>query len=351
MTLRRCIVAVLVLAAAVLATPTRAGNSMESQVFSMINGERSKPLIEHAGLLQAARAHSQEMAMSGGLNHDGADERVANAQPDPPEANGAPDDGFAPAAWCENVTYSTGFPESQVAQKLYQQWRNSAPHQACMTNSSKNVGAVGIYYDGSTWWATFIAEVDSTPPGGARPAAAPAAAPKSQATPAARAPVSGPAASQAPASGQPASAEPAGILPSSVSTPVQKTAPGQAANASAAPTRTAQEVSLPSPQRFTVSVHPMTALRTWRHSRHVAEDVMRWAAIVALEVLFLIAMRGARVWWSQRYPKMRRVATSAPSRSTRSFSQEMSSAMVRKPAAVSKPQSVPARTLVGSPTA
>src|SRR5438445_147581 len=109
--------------------------------------------IEDALERVAARQHSQEMAMSGGLNHDGADERVANAAPDPPQGSGPPDAGFAPAAWCENVTYSTGFPESQVATKLYQQWRNSAPHQACMTNSSKNVGAVGIYYDGSTWWA------------------------------------------------------------------------------------------------------------------------------------------------------------------------------------------------------
>jgi hypothetical protein len=145
----------------------------------MINGSRSSALIHHSGLAAAARAHSQSMAMSGGLHHDGADARVANAPPDPAEGNGAPDDGFATAAWCENVTYSTGFPEAQVARKLYEQWRRSASHQRCMTNPGKNVGAVGVYYDGSTWWATFIAEVDRTPPGG-RPASQPAARPAPQ---------------------------------------------------------------------------------------------------------------------------------------------------------------------------
>jgi hypothetical protein len=133
-----------------------AGDAMESKVFGYINGERSKPLIEHPGLLSAARQHSQEMASRGGLDHDGADARANGADPD-----------FEPASWCENVTYSTGFPESEVAQRLYEQWRRSAPHQRCMTNEEKNVGAVGIYFDGSTWWATFIAEVDRTPPGGA----------------------------------------------------------------------------------------------------------------------------------------------------------------------------------------
>lgn len=169
MAIRRLLGPLVVVAILVVSSPTRASGSIESQVFSMINGSRSSALVWHSGLAAAARMHSQQMAASGGLHHDGADERVNNASPDPVEGNGAPDDGFAVAAWCENVTYSTGFPESQVAQKLYQQWNRSASHRGCMTNSNKNVGAVGIYYDGSTWWATFIAEVDRTPPGGARP--------------------------------------------------------------------------------------------------------------------------------------------------------------------------------------
>ena len=332
---------------------------MESQVFSLINGERSKPLIEHAGLLSAAQAHSQQMAMTGGLNHDGADERVANAPPDPAEANGAPDDGFGRAAWCENVTYSNGFPESQVAQRLFNQWRNSAPHQACMTNSSKNVGAVGIYYDGTTWWATFIAEVDSTPPGGSRPAPPPPA-PKTTTAPGASA-APAPQRTSAPAADvrrAPISSDTpvTGILPPTTAGSEPAQAPVQATTPSGAPvrTQTTHTFHAATSPTFSVSVHPIAAIRSWTHSRTFASDAMRWAAIVALEVIFLIAMRGVRSRWippRRRYPKIRPDAISAPSRSTRSFSQEMSSAMVRNPAAVSKPQSVPARTLVGSPTA
>src|SRR5438094_125654 len=167
MAFRRLVGPVVIALVVCLPLPAHAMGSIESQVFGLINGERSPALIEHSGLLAVARAHSQQMAMSGGLNHDNADERISNAPADPSQVYGGPDAGFAQAAWCENVTYSTGFPESQVAGKLYQQWHDSAPHQACMTNSGKNVAAVGIYYDGSTWWATFIAEVDHTPPGSA----------------------------------------------------------------------------------------------------------------------------------------------------------------------------------------
>jgi uncharacterized protein YkwD len=179
MQFRRLLIPVVVTAVACVSSPSHAMDSMESQVFGLINGERSSPLVEHSGLLAVARAHSQQMAISGGLNHDDADARITNAPPDPPEADGAPDNGFATAAWCENVTYSNGFPASDVAHRLYDQWRTSAPHQACMTNAGKNVAAVGIYYDGSTWWATFIAEVDSTPPGGAPAPGRAAAAPQS----------------------------------------------------------------------------------------------------------------------------------------------------------------------------
>lgn len=183
MAFRRVLGPVVVVVAAIgFVVPAQASGSIESQVFALINGSRSTALIHHSGLASAARSHSQHMAVVGGLNHDGADERVANAQPDPVEANGAPDDGFARAAWCENVTYSTGFPESQVAQKLYQQWKRSASHNGCMTNSAKNVGAVGVYYDGSTWWATFIAEIDHTPPGGAAPQRSQPPAPAPRAT-------------------------------------------------------------------------------------------------------------------------------------------------------------------------
>jgi hypothetical protein len=186
MALRRILAAVLILAGVCITRPVQAMDSIESQVFGFINGARSSRLIEHSGLLAAARAHSQGMASRGGLDHNDADARVMSAPPDPAEGNGAPDDGFATAAWCENVTYTTGVSASEAPRRIYEQWHRSGAHDRCMMNTGKNVAAVGVYYDGSSWWATFIAEVDRTPPGGGgaqpaqRPAPAPAAKPKAK---------------------------------------------------------------------------------------------------------------------------------------------------------------------------
>lgn len=174
MAVRRAVFAGLALGVALaplltLGPRAQASPSIESQVFSMINGGRAGGFVVHSGLLAVARGHSQGMASRGGLDHDNADGRISNAPPDPFETNGAPDDGWPVASWCENVTYAMAVPESEVAGRLYGQWARSAPHQRCMTQTHRNVGAVGIYYDGQTWWATFIAQVDNTPPGQAPP--------------------------------------------------------------------------------------------------------------------------------------------------------------------------------------
>jgi hypothetical protein len=206
------------------ATPARAEAALEAQVMSKIRAARPSALILHTGLQAAARMHSMGMSRRGGLDHNDADARVNNAPPDPAEGNGAPDDGFAVAAWCENVTYSMAVPESQVAQRIYDQWHRSGAHDRCMQDSRRNVGAVGIYYDGQTWWATFIAEDDSTPPGGA-----PAAKPEPSADPVAtQAP---PKAEAAPVASTPATQP----LPSAETDPVGE-AERQAADAEGAPT-------------------------------------------------------------------------------------------------------------------
>jgi hypothetical protein len=167
MAFRRSILLFIAIAGVLFPAKAQAGD-IESQVMAKINASRGSALAVHSGLLYAARSHSQEMASHGGLDHNGADERVNSAAPDPAEGNGAPDDGFPVASWCENVTYVNYGSEADAASNIYKQWRKSGAHNACMTNSNKNVGAVGIYWDGQTWWATFIAEVDRTPPGGAR---------------------------------------------------------------------------------------------------------------------------------------------------------------------------------------
>jgi uncharacterized protein YkwD len=270
---------------------------MESEVFGLINGERSTALIEHSGLLSVARAHSQYMAISGGINHDNADERISNAPPDPPEANGAPDDGFGRAAWCENVTSSTGFPASEVGRRLFEQWHRSAPHQACMTNPGKNVAAVGIYYDGSTWWATFIAEVDHTPPGGS--AAPPPPRPTAQPAP----PAAQPADHTAPAAaGQPAHTTPTQSLEThatagsseSVSESSVTTANSNAAMNAPISMRPVAPTS-PSTsgfvRRYEIAVEPFAKFATSLRARRGEVDVPIPAEIAVLAGLALMVFR------------------------------------------------------------
>ena len=175
--IRRALVAAVVVAAPLVLLAPRnadASVSVEMRIHELIDADRAEPLTIHYGLQAAAREHSRYMASEGSLNHDNADARVNAAPPDPPEGNGAPDDGFPIAKWCENVTYSIGRTESEAPDQLYAQWKRSGAHYRCLMDTSRNVGAVGIYYDGESWWATFLAEVDETPPGGAKPKPKPA---------------------------------------------------------------------------------------------------------------------------------------------------------------------------------
>lgn len=167
--LRKALVLAVVVAAPLALlrpAPASASVSVEMRIHELIDADRSEPLTIHRGLQAAARQHSQNMAMDGGLSHENADARVNSAPPDPPEGDGAPDNGFPVARWCENVTYSIGRSESEAGDQLYAQWKRSGAHFRCLMDTSRNVGAVGVFYDGESWWATFLAEEDATPPGG-----------------------------------------------------------------------------------------------------------------------------------------------------------------------------------------
>ena len=208
MVFRRALPIVVFAVAALTPQPARAEAGLEAQVMSKIRAYRSTGIIVHSGLLNAAREHSRGMSMRGGLDHNGADARVNSAAPDPMETNGSPDDGFGVASWCENVTYVMSHPESEVADRIFNQWEGSGAHGRCMKDGHRNVGAVGIHYDGQSWWATFIAQVDRTPPGGAPPAPAKTKPSEEPAPPPA------PAASEAPENevAAPEAAAPAGLL-------------------------------------------------------------------------------------------------------------------------------------------
>ncbi len=142
--------------------------SIESELLGLINGDRGSDLIMHSGLRIVGRVHSQEMSRDGGLNHGGAEGRIREAPPDPSEANGPPDDGFT-GTWCENVAYVRGAPEHEVAQRMYQGWTNSPPHDRCMNDERMTAAGVGVFFDGETYWATLESAVDRTLPGSAPP--------------------------------------------------------------------------------------------------------------------------------------------------------------------------------------
>lgn len=174
---------VLVITAAAVATsetPANGSASIENQVLAHINDARSDDLIVHSGLVAIARTHSQNMAANGDLYHGDWTGRILRAPPDPAEANGPPDDGFT-TSWCENAAWADDpegvMSESEVAAKLYETWKRSAPHHRCMVNPDVTVIGIGVYHqtDEGRWWATLDAVEDETPPGG--PATAPATAP------------------------------------------------------------------------------------------------------------------------------------------------------------------------------
>lgn len=172
---RRAIPAVLALVALVflsIPAPLGARSSLEYELLSLVNGGRSRSLPMHSGLQIAGRGHSREMADEGHLDHSGVEQRIGNAAPDPYEANGAPDDGYK-GAFCENTAYVGG--DSNIAERVYEGWRNSASHLRCMTRRDTTAAGVGMYFDGSYWWATLELMEDKTPPGS--PAAASTGAP------------------------------------------------------------------------------------------------------------------------------------------------------------------------------
>lgn len=144
--------------------PAAARPPVEYELLDLINGGRSAPVIMHSGLQIAAREHSEEMARAGELSHAGGTQRIDNASPDPPEDNGSPDDGYTGRV-CENVAYVSGQSQDGVAKRIYEGWRKSSNHVHCMTSPEMNAGGVGLYFDGSGWWATLNLIVDRTPPG------------------------------------------------------------------------------------------------------------------------------------------------------------------------------------------
>jgi len=154
-------------------------DAVEVRILQLINqgrgGSGKAAEVMHAGLRLAAQQHSADMSARNTMDHTGYPARVNNANPDPVESNGPPDDGFTGAS-CENVAWfqpgSTSMSTDQIAQQFYTMWFNSAHHHDCMFdvwNYGLNAAGVGIYYAGGKWWATFDSATDRTLPSGTTP--------------------------------------------------------------------------------------------------------------------------------------------------------------------------------------
>jgi hypothetical protein len=147
---------------------------------------------EGTGLWGAATTHTQSMIAAGALNPVVTSAEVGAADPDPPELNFAPDDGFGPPpfVYCANVARTSpiplGFyPNADIVEKTYQAWRDPANtdgtleivtgtnNRECMFDEAHHgytVGGAGFVQenlpDGLRYraWVTLIVVVDETIP-------------------------------------------------------------------------------------------------------------------------------------------------------------------------------------------
>ncbi len=158
--------------------------ALEERMLTLLNESRSgednrlgssAPLVAHEGLRERAREHAVYMSQKGRLSHDQLRRRVYTAQPDPPEDNAAPDDGFN-GAYCENAGWFRGSgpqPEDRIVRTLLDQFRDSEPHRRCMFDEYGgrfSVAGVGFHEvehgdGGFTVWMSMIIVRDHSMPG------------------------------------------------------------------------------------------------------------------------------------------------------------------------------------------
>ena len=163
----RRIAVVAVLVAASLLAPPQAGaigdqeRTLERVLLKFINELREKkgldPIVEHNFIRGQARDHSEHMALTQTLTHDGLQGRK--------DAIAAADDGINANKICENVGRGLNFDGPRpVAQGVYNGWRGSPEHRACLLDDvfTKESGAVGAAKRGKNWYVTFIAAHDTT---------------------------------------------------------------------------------------------------------------------------------------------------------------------------------------------
>lgn len=117
-------------------------NSIEKEVHQLINAHRTgmglDPLEWNETIAIECRLHSQEMASTNSLNHDGFYDRVNEIKE------------TIPWSWAgENVAYNYSAESVVIA------WLNSPGHKSNIESNS-NLTGVGVAYDGNTIYFTQI---------------------------------------------------------------------------------------------------------------------------------------------------------------------------------------------------
>jgi uncharacterized protein YkwD len=134
----------------------------EVKLLELVNDARAAKglgaLIEHQGIVDEARAHSEFMASVGSVNHTGFAARTRRI------ANG--DTGIDQTQICENTASARVRRPGAAAKGILAGWKRTDTLRDCMfdnlgyTTESAAVGAVlveGVY------WVTFMAAHDTTP--------------------------------------------------------------------------------------------------------------------------------------------------------------------------------------------
>jgi uncharacterized protein YkwD len=124
-------------------TPVAAMNSIELATYNLVNKYRQTrnlpPLVADPAISAQAKAHSEQMARSGNMSHDGFNERVASVAKTIVYRNAA-----------ENVAYNMGYGQPDLV--AVQGWIESPGHKKNMigqfdlTGIGVARGAKGEYY-------------------------------------------------------------------------------------------------------------------------------------------------------------------------------------------------------------
>ena len=137
--------------------------SAEQYLLGLVNADRKASHLgtikEQSYIRGQSEAHSADMLHRQSMDHNGFSQRVANIR--------ANDSGMRNAGICENVAVATNYADYGSAMRTIDAaWKASTGHRKCMLDQegwSSQSGAIGVRYDGHSYWVTYEAGHDTTP--------------------------------------------------------------------------------------------------------------------------------------------------------------------------------------------